>query len=417
MPRFQVVANARTPRILAIVQAGGKGSRMDVLTRERAKPALPFGGSYQLIDFALSNLAHSGIPDVWVSVQYQAASLDRHLSGGRPWDLDRTRGGYRRLVPEEGDTSSLEGFSTGNADDLMRMADDIAASRADIVVVTSADHVFRLDVRSVIEEHLAHGAECTLVTTTVARAEARHKAVVRLGRGKKVAGLDYKPASPARGLIATEIIVYDAPTLLRELDALRRDRAAVDPGLEDGLGDFGEHLLPRIIGRGRTYAFALEGYWKDLGRPSAYLAAHRDLLRGTVDVFDDPDWPILTRFPEFPPARVGGAGCVDDSLLSPGVVVNGTVRGSVLGPGCLVEAGARVEDSVLMDGVRVASGAVVQGAILDIGVIVEADASVGAVPSRWPPAESAVTLCGADAHVARGAVVPAGARLEPGAWS
>ena len=173
MPRFQVVPNARTPRILAIVQAGGKGSRMDVLTRERAKPALPFGGSYQLIDFALSNLAHSGIPDVWVSVQYQAASLDRHLSGGRPWDLDRTRGGYRRLVPEEGDTSSLEGFSTGNADDLMRMADDIAASRADIVVVTSADHVFRLDVRSVIEEHLAHGAECTLVTTNVARAEAR----------------------------------------------------------------------------------------------------------------------------------------------------------------------------------------------------------------------------------------------------
>ncbi|GAA1793008.1 glucose-1-phosphate adenylyltransferase family protein [Nostocoides veronense] len=390
---------------------------MDVLTRERAKPALPFAGSYQLIDFALSNLANSGIPDVWVSVQYQAASLDEHLASGRPWDLDRTRGGYRRLVPEEGDSSGLEGFSTGNADDLMRMADDIAAAAPDVVVVTSADHIFRLDVRSVIEAHLSRRAECTVVTTEVSLAEAKHKAVVRMGRGRRVAGIDYKPSVAASGRIATEIFVYDAPTLLRELDALRRDRAAVDPGLEEGLGDFGEHLLPRLVARGRTDAYALEGYWKDLGRPSAYLAAHRDLLRGRVDVFDDPRWPILTRFPELPPARVGASGSVDDSLLSPGVVVDGMVRGSVLGPGCVIEAGARVEDCVLMAGVRVESGAVVAGSVLDQRVVIEADAVVGAVPRRWPPSESAVTLCGADSRIRRGTTVPAGARLEPGSTS
>ena len=171
-----VVPVAQTARILAIVQAGGQGSRMDVLTRERAKPALPFAGSYQLVDFALSNLAHSGIPDVWVSVQYQAGSLDEHLAGGRPWDLDRTRGGYRRLVPEEGDADSLGGFSTGNADNLMRIADDIASVAPDVVVVTSADHIFRLDLRAVIDEHLRRGAEATIVTSEVSLEEARHKA-------------------------------------------------------------------------------------------------------------------------------------------------------------------------------------------------------------------------------------------------
>ena len=414
MPRLDVVPGARTPRLLAIVQAGGKGSRMDVLTRERAKPALPFAGSYQLIDFALSNLAHSRIPDVWVSVQYQAGSLDRHLAQGRPWDLDRTRGGYRRLVPEQGDSSSVEGFSSGNADNLMRLADDIAALGPDIVIVSSADHVFRLDLREVIEQHLRRGAEATLVTTTVPLAQAKHKAVVTVGRGQRVTAVDYKPKVARSGVIASEVFVYDAPVLLAELDALRRERAAVDPGLSDGLGDFGEHLVPRIIARGRTYAFALQGYWMDLGRPSAYLSAHRDLLRGKVDVFDDPQWPILTRFPELPPARVDRDGRVDDVLLSPGVVVSGTVRGSVVGPGCLIESGATVEDSVLMDGVRVEAGAVVRGALLDDRVVVEHDAVVGETPSRWPAADSAITLCGADARVRRATVLPPGARLEPG---
>lgn len=387
---------------------------MDVLTRERAKPALPFAGSYQLIDFALSNLANSQIPHVWVSVQYQAGSLDRHLAQGRPWDLDRTRGGYRRLVPEAGHTDSVAGFSAGNADDLLRMHNDIAELDPDVVIVTSADHIFRLDLREVLARHLDRRAECTIVTTEVPLAEAKHKAVVRVGRGQLVKGLDYKPSRPASGLVATEVFVYDAPRLLAELDALRRDRAAVDPGLTEGLGDFGEHLVPRLIARGRTYAHALEGYWKDLGRPSAYLAAHRDLLRGKVDVFDDPRWPMLTRFPELPPAWVAAEGTVADTLLSPGAAVHGTVCGSVVGPGCVIEAGARVVDSVLMAGVRVAAGARVAGSVLDDGVVVEADAVVGAAPRRWPPADTAVTLCGRQSRVRAGVVLPAGGRLEPG---
>lgn len=145
-----VVPLSRIPKIVGVVQAGGQGSRMDVLTRERAKPALPFAGSYQLVDFALSNFGNSGIPDVWVSVQNEASSLDRHLAGGRPWDLDRTRGGYRRLVPEEGQASGSEGFSAGNADDLLKMGAQLREAGAEVVVVTSADQVGRLDMRAVV---------------------------------------------------------------------------------------------------------------------------------------------------------------------------------------------------------------------------------------------------------------------------
>lgn len=409
-----VVPADRSPRILGIVQAGGRGERMDVLTRERAKPALPFAGSYQLIDFALSNLGNSLIPDVWVSVQYQAGSLDRHLSGGRPWDLDRTRGGYRRLVPEQGGSSAVEGFSSGNADDLLRMSRDIATAAPDVVVVTSADQVFRLDLRAVIDRHLTRRAQCTIVTTTVAKAEARHKAVVTLGRGGVVRRLDYKPADPSCGVIAAEIFVYDAKVLLRELDGLRRDRARVDPGLAGGLGDFGEHLLPRLIAGRKTYAHELPGYWRDLGRPGAYLAAHRDLLVGKVDVFDDPRWPMLTRFPELPPAAVSAGAVVEDSMLSAGCSVAGTVRRTVLGPGCRIEPGAVVEDCVLMEGVHVTAGARVTATVLDDRCVVGRDARVGSPPRRWPAADSSVVLVGADSRIGDGVTLEPGARLEPG---
>ncbi|MCI1261641.1 MAG: NTP transferase domain-containing protein [Tetrasphaera jenkinsii] len=405
-----VVPVAQTARILAIVQAGGQGSRMDVLTRERAKPALPFAGSYQLVDFALSNLAHSGIPDVWVSVQYQAGSLDEHLAGGRPWDLDRTRGGYRRLVPEEGDADSLGGFSTGNADNLMRIADDIASVAPDVVVVTSADHIFRLDLRAVIDEHLRCGAEATIVTSEVSLEEARHKAVVDVARDGHVRGLAYKPAKATRHTVASEIFVYRADVLLPLLDRLRRELA--DDG---GLGDFGEHLLPELIARGKTYAYAMSSYWRDLGRPSVYLAAHRDFLLGRIDVFDDPRWPMLTRFPELPPAFVASGGVVADGYLSAGVRVAGTVRRSVLGPSVMVEEGAVVEDSVLMTGVCVRAGARVQGVVADDAVEIGAGAQVGGEIPRWPPPEKAVTLLGRDSVVGPNAVVAAGGRLEPGA--
>src|SRR4051812_38641319 len=192
-------------RVLAIIQAGGAGGRMDVLTRERAKPALPFAGVYQLLDFPLSNLAHSGISDVWLSLQFQGATLEEPVANGRPWDLDRTRGGLRLLLPQEGTGSpDEEGFAQGNADELFRIRDQIRSADPELVVVLSADHVYRFDFTDAVETHRRHGAECTIVTTEVDIEEAGEHATVEVGDGGLVTGFAYKPEDPSTGRVATE---------------------------------------------------------------------------------------------------------------------------------------------------------------------------------------------------------------------
>ncbi len=191
------MATMQPTKVLAIVQAGGAGGRMDVLTLERAKPALPFAGSYQLLDFPLSNLVNSGVDDVWLSVQYQASALQDQVRNGRPWDLDRTAGGFRLLVPQEG-TGSLDedGFAKGNADELYRLRDQIRNAAPDLVLVMSADHVYRLDYRDVVETHQAKDAEVTLVVTDIDDVYAEDPsdhAVLEVNRLGRVTAFDYKP--------------------------------------------------------------------------------------------------------------------------------------------------------------------------------------------------------------------------------
>jgi len=405
---------ARTS-VIAIVQAGGQGSRMDVLTRERAKPALPFASAYRLVDFALSSLGHSGIVDVWLSVQYQAASLDPHVAGGRPWDLDRTRGGFRRVVPEEGAGGGVEsGFSQGNADDLLRMRDEIEHSRADVVVVLSADHVFALDIAQVVDAHVGSGADCTLVTAETSRSEARHNVVVHAAADGRVSGVDVKPSSPSATTVATEIFVYGAESLVRALDSLRRELAHEADGEDSGLGDFGEHLLPWLIAHGEVRAFPLGRYWKDVGRPEAYLAAHRDYIAGRVDALADRERPVMTRSPDRAPGVVRAGAEVEDSVVGVGCDVRGRVVRSALGPGVVVQAGALVEDSVVFGDVVVEAGAEVRTCIVDDEVVIGRGARVGAAAPSTRPRDKDITLVGRESRIARNAVVEAGARLEPG---
>jgi glucose-1-phosphate adenylyltransferase len=413
-------------RVLALIQAGGQGSRMDVLTRERAKPALPFGGGHRLIDFALSSLACSNIADVWVGVQYQAGSLDPHLAAGRPWDLDRTRGGFRRLVPEQGTGSSTEtGFSQGNADNLLRLSDDIETFGPSELIVMSADHVFSLDLRPVLRAHRDTEAECTLVTAEVGRAEAQQNAVVVTNNRRRVTQFQYKPSSPKSGTVATEIFVYDTAVLLRTLGRLRVElsRGAVASGeqhgagqdeTDSGLGDFGEHLLPALVDRGKVYTHDIGGYWRDVGRPVAYLAAHRDLLAGRIDVFDHPERPVLTMSTGRLPARVDAGAAIANSLLGAGSRVSGTVQGSVLGTDVVVHRGAVVRNSVLFDGVVVHAGARVETAILDEDVQVRAGAVVGADIGRRTARDADIVLVGKGSRIGRKVTIGKGARLEPG---
>ncbi len=399
--------------VLAVVQAGGAGGRMDVLTRERAKPALPFGGTHRLVDFALSALVHARVRDVWVSVEYQVASIDEYLSGGRPWDLDSSRGGFRRIVPQTGSGPATEDrFAHGNGDLLLRMARDLEAHGASTLLVTSADHVFSADLDSLVEQHLDAGVAATVLTAEVSKKEARSNVVAQVSSGR-VTGLDEKPSNPASGTVLTEVFVYDTAVLLATLRELRAELVGEAEGDDSGIGDFAEHLLPRLVRDGGVLAVPVEGYWKDLGRPAAYLQGHRDLLAGKIDVFR-PDRPVLSNWPDRTAARVRRGAVVEDSRLSPGCDVAGEVVRSVLGPGVVVEAGARVVDSVLFEDTVVRRGAQVGTSIVDDRCVVDRDAVVGLPSTRRAVHDDELVLVGMDSTVSRRTTVPPGSRLEPG---
>ena len=402
-------------KVLAIVQAGGVGGRMDVLTRERAKPALPFAGVHQLIDFSLSSLTHSGISDVWLSVEFQGAGLQDEVANGRPWDLDRNLGGLRLLLPQEG-TGGMdeEGFSKGNADELFRIRDQVIAFDPDVLLVMSADHVYRLDFTEVLETHRRKDAECTVVTTEVPLKDAGDHATVEHNRLGRVTRLEYKPDKPTTGTVAAEIFAYRPDVLIEVLEELHRELAAGSDEGDTGLEDFGDHLVPRLVDRGKTFVHPLGGYWRDLGQPHKYLRAHHDVLTDDVDVLSVPDWPILSRLPQRAPARVLGGAEVVDSMLSSGGRVAGVVRRSVLGPGVVVEAGAEVSDSVVFADTTVRAGAQVHWSIVDTGCEIQAEARVGEPTADPLDDADQVTMLGRDSVVGEGVRLAAGSRLEPG---
>src|SRR3954463_7318648 len=383
------------PRGLVLRPAGGAGGRLELLTEHRAKPAVPFAGVYRLIDFPLSNCQHSGIADVWVSVQFHPASLSEHLANGRPWDLDRTSGGLMTLPPYQGEERG--GWVEGTADSLWRYADLIRSGRHDALVVVSADAVYKLDYRAVADAHLDSGAEVTMVTTEVAPDDASRYGIVRV-EGERVVDYAYKPDDPATTTATNEVFVLSPAETLDRLEAI-----AADVG-EEGLEDLGTHLLPAQTKDGAARAHPLGGYGRAGGRVPAYGEAHQDSLAEEPPLdLDEPGWPVHTRGGRHSAARVLDGAEGERSPLSGGTRVASAVHGSVLSPGVVVEAGATVVDSVLLPGVQVRSGATVTRSVLDDGVDVGPKAAVGG--------DGDIALVGRRARVDDGAVVAAGARF------
>jgi len=402
-----------TRDVLALVQAGGQGGRMDVLTRERAKPALPFGGVHRLVDFPLSSFVHAEVRDVWISVEYQVASIDEYLSGGRPWDLDSSRGGFRRMVPQTGSGPATEDkFAHGNGDLLLRLARDIESHGASTLVVSSSDHVFSAEFDSVIAGHRASGLVATVLTAEVSSREASANVTV-ISHDGLVTELEEKPEQPRTGTVLTELFVYEVEPLLATLGELRAELSGDAEGDDSGIGDFAEHLLPRLAEQEQVRAVPLTGYWRDLGRPSSYLLGHRDLLAGEVDALTVPGRPVLSKWQDRSAARLRRGAVVEDSLVSPGCDVAGEVVRSVLGPGVVVEAGARVEDCVLFDDVVVRRGATLTTSLVDERCVVGADSTVGGAGSGTPE-DDEITMLGMDSTVGTSVTLPVGSRLEPG---
>lgn len=348
-------------KVLAVILAGGKGGRLGLLTDNKAKPVMPFGGSYRLIDFALSNCVNSRISDVWVIEQYELHSVNEHLANGRPWDLDRTYGGLQVLPPFESD-SDKDGFAEGNADAIYRHIDFISDFNPDILLVLSADHVYKMDFRDAIKTHLEKKASVTMVTTRLPKDESASRfGVVETDKNGRIKKFDYKPDKPENDLVTTEMFVYDARLLAKTLKHLNKKKEKIK--------DYGYELLPHLVKAGNAFEHRLVGYWHDVGTIESYWRTQMNLLdeKGKL-FFDDEDWRILTLAAQRVPAFIYSSAAVKNSLISDGCRISGTVSRSVLSAGVIVEKGAEIFDSIVLPNATIERGVKLKRVIVDTGV-------------------------------------------------
>src|SRR5918998_171400 len=384
-----------SPRVLALVLAGGAGSRLELLTEHRAKPAIPVGGSHRMIDVALSNCSHSHLRHVWVVQQQHPASLADALRNGRPWDLDRTHGGLMVLPPGQG--GDREGWHHGTADALWKAAPLIRELAPELLLVLSADALYHLDYTEVIDGHQASGAAATLVTTEMA-AEPERFEMMQVDQKSTVTDFAYKPDVAKGNLVSIEVFAFHTDPVLRSLE----DVASEDP---DALEDLGDVLLPRLVAAGGVREHRFEGYWRDVGTVDSYFEAHMDLLpdRSRFQL-DDPDWPILSSMDEPGGTRIRRGAKLENVLIGGGADIAGTVRNSVVGQGATIEPGASVSHSVVLPGAVVGRNAAVSRTVLDAGARVGRNSTVGRPRGR-------IALVGRDEQLRAGTDLAAGGRV------
>ncbi len=406
----------KQPKILALIMAGGEGNRMELLTDVRAKPALPYAGVYRLLDFPLSNCVHSGISNVWIIEQFLPQSLNDHLANGRPWDLDRTYGGLRIIQPHIGTREG--GWHQGNADAIHRNQRLIRECDPDLLLVLSADHIYKLDYTAVIQAHIEHEADVTMVTTQVPLAQAGRFGTVQVDQQGKVTDFEYKPDTPHSETVTTEVFVYNARSLLATLEELAGGDSSDDE--QQALKDFGHELIPTLVQQGRAYAYPLTGYWRDVGTIEAYWQSHMDLLRSQplLDL-DEAAWPILTLGTQRLPARIYESARIENSLIAPGCQIHGRVVNSVLGPGVVVEEGAIIQHSIVFNDTTIGAGARLGYTIVDSDVCIGRDAQIGQldphpITDQHEQSDVDITLVGQKANIAAGVHVAAGGRVPSG---
>ena len=400
-----------SPRVLGIVLAGGEGKRLSPLTQDRAKPAVPFGGNYRLVDFVLSNLVNAEIRQIAVLTQYKSHSLDRHIT--TTWRMSSLLGNYVTPVPAQQRLGPR--WFTGSADAIFQSLNLIHDARPEIVVVFGADHVYRMDPAQMIDQHQQTGAGVTVAGLRVPRHEATEFGVIDATAEGKVQSFLEKPAdppglpdSPEESFASMGNYVFSTEALLEALRVDAEDDASVH--------DMGGSIMPMLAGAGEAYVYDFStnvvpgatdrdhGYWRDVGTMDSYYDAHMD-LRSVSPVFNlyNDRWPIYTLPPQLPPAKFVLGGRAEDSMVSAGVIIaGGSVRGSVVSPGVRVDGSSSVEDCVLMDGVHIGEGAVVRRAILDKNVVVPPFARIGvdheADRSRYHVSAGGVTVLGKGAR-------------------
>jgi glucose-1-phosphate adenylyltransferase len=390
---------------IAMLLAGGQGSRLYTLTRNLAKPAVPYGGKYRIIDFPLSNCVNSGIDTVGVLTQYQPLVLNEYIGTGQPWDLDRQEGGVFVLPPYQ--KSSGSDWYKGTANAIYQNTPFIERYDPEYVLILSGDHVYKMDYSRMLSYHKERGADCTIAVLEVPMEEASRFGIMNCEPDGKVYEFEEKPKQPKSNLASMGIYIFSWKKLREYME-----EDAKDP---NSANDFGKNIIPNMLSAGeKMYAYSFDGYWKDVGTIDSLWEANMDLLNPYVPLsLYDPSWKIYSRNPVMPPHYVGKDASVQNSMITEGCVIHGCVDFSVLFAGVTIEEGAEVRDSIVMPGSVIRKGAVVEYSIVAEDAEIGEGAVVGSRPeetsdkSKW-----GIAVVGNGVTVGAGAVVPPKSMVE-----
>ena len=390
----------RRKECVAMLLAGGQGSRLYALTTNIAKPAVAFGAKYRIIDFPLSNCINSGIDTVGVLTQYQPLILNEYIGNGQPWDLDRTFGGVHILSPYQAKANSSWYEGTANA--IYQNMHFMKMYNPEYVLILSGDHIYKMDYAAMLEAHKATGADCTIAAIDVPLAEASRFGILNTNPDGSIYQFEEKPKQPKSTLASMGIYIFTAEKLFKYLEA--------DDANPNSSKDFGKDVLPAMLNAGeKMYSYLFEGYWKDVGTIASLWEANMDLL-GEDPIFDvsDKDWKIHSRNPLAPPEHIGSNGSLKNSMVALGCEIDGDVENSILGSNVIVEKGAVIKDAVVLANSVIKSGAKVNYSIIDENVTVGKNAQIGV--SKSETAE--IVVLGRDITVADGVCVSNGQKHE-----
>jgi len=402
--------------IVAMLLAGGVGSRLNILARERAKPAIPFGGIYRIIDFTMSNIANSQVDVVGVLTQYKPLSLMAHIENGKPWDLfGRTRS-VEILPPKTGEVMS--DWYKGTSDAVYQNIEFIEDFSPELVLVVSGDHIYNMDYRTLIDFHVQNKAHATVCLINVPKKDSHHFGIASINEHGKITAWEEKPAKPKSNLASMGVYVFKKTSLVRALQAAAR---------KDGF-DFAKDIIPVLLKKKRVYGFVFNGYWRDVGTIDAYWQANMDLLSGSSSV-DLTTWQIKTNYSvkgeigDRPSTYFGRNAKIQNSLIARGCVIKGQVINSIISPGVRVHKNARIVDSIIFHESTVSSGSVISRCIIDKFVRIGTSAVLGSgknLPNKDFPKQlfTGITVVGKKAtiksavNIGKNCIVMPGTRVK-----
>lgn len=363
-------------KCVAMLLAGGQGSRLYALTQKVAKPAIPYGGKNRFIDFPLSNCINSGIDTVGVLTQYQPMVLNEYIGNGQPWDLDKMHGGVHVLPPYQ--TAAGASWYEGTANAIYQNMAFIERYDPEYVIVLGGDHIYKMDYSKMLDYHIANNADSTIAVVDVPRSEASRFGIMTCDEEGRIVDFTEKPKEPKSTLASMGIYVFSWEKLRKYL--IENENA------NTGSKDFGKDIIPAMLANDeRLFAYEFEGYWKDVGTLDSLWEANMDLLSPNVPLnLYDPNWKVYSRHNNMPPQYIGKNAHVENSMITEGSVVDGTVDFSIISSGVTIEEGASVKYSIVMPGTTIKKNAVVEYAIIGENCVVESDAMIGMNPESVP---------------------------------